>query len=166
MDLNYFLVYIQMSSSSSSSGPLVVPEAQGFIIVISRDLSDDELELLQSYGKVVKFDFKVYANIPLQSIKFEYFALDLRRSEDRQFLQQIPVDVLEQYNLISVCHSIQKGESYHEEIGVDNVLSKLPPRQAFKHEFDRMLMQKKISKPNAGISCIKSVFRLFNGQWN
>jgi hypothetical protein len=28
------------------------------------------------------------------------------------------------------------------------------------------LLQKKISKPNAGVSCIKSVFRLFNGQWN
>jgi hypothetical protein len=155
-----------MSSSSSSTASLVVPEAQAFIIVISRDLSEEESTLLRHYGKVVEFDFKVYTNIPLQSIQFDYFILDLRRSEDRHFLQQIPVNVLEQYNLISVCHSIQKGELYHEEIGVDNVLSKLPPQQAFKQEFDRMLMQKKISKPNAGTSCIKSVFRLFNGQWN
>ena len=157
-----------MSSSSGSILPsaLVVPEAQSFIIVISRDLSEEELDLLVHYGKVVEFDFKVYTNVPLQSIQFEYFILDVRRSEDRHYFQQIGVDILEKYNLISVCHSIQKNEEYHEELGVDNVLTKLPNRQAFKHDFDRMLMQKKISKPNVGASCIKSVFRLFNGQWN
>jgi hypothetical protein len=161
-----------MSVSSSSSQPavsqpvqqLVVPESEAFVIVCSRDLSEEELSLLKEYGRVVLFDSKVYAKI--QSLDFDYLVIDLRKSEDRHYLQQISVPVLEKYNLISVCHSIQKNEDYHQELGVDNVLSKLPPKQAFKQDFDRLLLQKKISKPNAGVSCIKSVFRLFNGQWN
>jgi hypothetical protein len=158
----------QASSSSSSVGGIqfVVPDTTTFIIVLSRDITDSELALLREYGKVVIFDHRVYTNIVLQAIDFDYFLLDLRKSEDRQYLQQIPINTLEKYNLVSLCHSVQKGEGYHEELGVDNVLTKLPPKQAFKPEFDRMLLQKKISKPNAGVSCIKSVFRLFNGQWN
>jgi hypothetical protein len=156
----------QAAQAASSGIQLMVPESTAFIIVLSRDLSDDEMELLKEYGRVVKFDHRVYTNIIIKAIDFDYFLLDLRNSEDRQYLQQIPVNVLEEYNLVSICHSVQKGEDYHQEIGVDNVLTKLPPKQAFKAEFDRMMLQKKISKPNAGVSCIKSVFRLFNGQWN
>lgn len=166
-----------MSSSSSQgavaaqaavSNPvaLVVPDNQAFIIVLSRDISDEELHLLREYGKVVTFDHLVYTNIPIKSIDFDYLLIDLRKSEHRRYLQQIPVLLLETYNMISLCHSIQKHEDYHQELGVDNVLSKLPPRQAFKPDFDMLLLQRKISKPNAGVSCIKSVFRLFNGQWN
>lgn len=163
-----------MSVSSSSSQPavsqpvqqLVVPESEAFVIVCSRDLSEEELSLLKEYGRVVLFDSKVYANIPIQSLDFDYLVIDLRKSEDRNYLQQISVPVLEKYNLISVCHSMQKNEDYHQELGVDNVLTKLPLKQAFKQDFDRLLLKKKISKPNAGASCIKSVFRLFNGEWN
>jgi|Laugresu1bdmlbsd_1035121.scaffolds.fasta_scaffold53574_2 hypothetical protein len=144
---------------------LVVPD-EAFIIAISRDLSDDEMDLLKEYGKVVVFHPKVYNNIPIESIDFDYLILDIRQSDDRHYLQRVNVQTLEKYNFVSVCHSVQKSEDFHEEMGVDNVLTKLPPKQAFKADFDRMMLQKKISKPNAGISCIKSVFRLFNGQWN
>lgn len=144
---------------------LVVPD-EAFLIAISRDLSDEEMALLKEYGKVVVFQPKVYNNIPIESIDFDYLILDIRQSDDRHYLQRVNVQTLEKYNFVSVCHSIQKSEEFHEEMGVDNVLTKLPPKQAFKADFDRMMLQKKISKPNAGISCIKSVFRLFNGQWN
>lgn len=156
----------QAAQASSSGIQLVVPDTSAFIIVLSRDLSDEEIELLKEYGKVVKFGHRVYTNITIQAIDFDYFLIDLRNSEDRQYLQQIPLHILEKYNLISICHSVQKNEEYHQELGVDNILTKLPAKQPFKAEFDRMMMQKKISKPNAGVSCIKSVLRLFNGQWN
>lgn len=145
---------------------LVVLDNQAFILAISRDLSDEEMELLKEYGKVVVFDAKVYTNIPIESVDFDYLVIDIRQSDDRHYLQRVNVQTLEKYNYVSICHSVQKNEDFHEEMGVDNVLTKLPPKQAFKNDFDRMMLQKKISKPNASISCIKSVFRLFNGQWN
>jgi hypothetical protein len=155
-----------LAQAAAQAPPLVVPDNQAFILVISRDLDKDELDLLKEYGKVVQFEAGIYTNIPIRALDFDYFIIDIRKSEDRYYFQSIPVQTLESYNLVSVCYSIQKSEEYHEEMGVDNVLAKLPPRQAFKADFDRLMLQKKISRPNGGVSCIKSVFRLFNGQWN
>ena len=164
-----------MSAVSSSSQPLaalpmqalVVPDNyKAFILVISRDLDSDELALLKEYGKVLQFEAGIYTNIPILSLDFDYFLIDMRRSEDRYYFQSIPVQTLARFNLVSICYSMQRSDEYHEDMGVENVLAKLPPKQAFRIDFDRLMLQKKISRPNGGISCIKSVFRLFNGQWN
>ena len=150
--------------------PLVVPAgkpdpAEKFIIVHSRDIEETDTELLREYGKVIMFDPLVYLNVPIQNLEFDYILLDLRRKEDRHYLQQIDSVVLENFNIVSICYSFEKSEEYHEEIGVENIMTKLPAKQAFKADFDRLLLQKKISKPRPAMSLFKSFLRLVKGDW-
>ena len=127
---------------------------------MTRDMKEEELQLLQHYGTVIKFEAKVYTNVPIQSLQFDYFILDIRNRDDRYYLQQIDANL---FHFISVCYSFEKYDDYHKEIGVENIMSKLPEKQAFKQDFNRLLLQKKISKPAVWKSCIKSFIRVFKG---
>lgn len=152
------------------SGPLMVPESkpangEAFLLVHTKDFSEEDLVLLREYGRVIVFDPKVYLNVPVQSLKFDYMLIDLRTREGRHYVQQIIQSEADRYNIVSVCHSFEKSDDYHQEIGVDNIITKLPDQQAFKEDFDLLLLKKKISKPNAAFSCIKSVLRFTNGVW-
>ena len=149
--------------------PLVVPSvrddpAERFIIVHSKDVEEENIALLKEYGKVILFDPLVYMNIPILSLEFDYLLLDIRRREDRYYFQQME-EYLIRYNIISYCYSIEKFEDIHEEIHSVNIMVKFPPKQAFKHDFDRLLLQKKISKPKPALSCFKSALRMFKGDW-
>jgi len=153
-----------------SEPPLVVPSVkkdlvEKFIIVYTKDIEEDELSLLKEYGKIIMFDPLVYTNINITSLQFDYFLLDLRRKEDRIYYQQIDSDLLELYNVVSYCYSFEKFDEIHEEVGVVNIMTKFPPRQAFKVDFDRLMVQKKISKPKAALSCFKSLLRMVKGDW-
>lgn len=150
--------------------PLIVPAgkddpADKFIIVHSKDIEENDLDLLREYGRVIMFDPLVYLNVPIQNLDFDYILLDLRRKEDRHYLQQIDPAVLEKFNIVSVCYSFEKLEEFHEEIGAENIMTKFPAKQAFKADFDRLLLQKKISKPRPAMSLFKSLLRLVKGDW-
>jgi hypothetical protein len=148
---------------------LVVPEAQdnkSFIIVISRDMEEADIALLKEYGRVIIFDHKVYRNVAINTLDFDYLIVDLREKEDRHYIEQMDAQVLENYNLVSLCYSFQTEDRFHDELSVDNIITKLPEKQAFKAEFDRLLLQKKITRPNATLSCIKSVIKVLQGDWN
>jgi hypothetical protein len=148
--------------------PLIVPavkQKERFIIAISKNLEEESLELLKEYGKVIQFENNIYNNIPIQTLDFDYFIIDLRRREDRHYLQQIDPIFLETIHVISICHFFEKEDEYHSDIGAENILSKLPDRQAFKDDFNRLLLLKKIKKPNALFSCVKGLFRVAKGDW-
>ncbi len=153
-----------------SEPPLVVPSVkkdlvEKFIIVFTKDIEEDELNLLREYGKIIMFDPLVYTNINISSLQFDYLLLDLRRKEDRIYFQQIDVDLLDAYNVVSYCYSFEKFDEIHDEVGVVNIMTKFPPRQAFKVDFDRLMVQKKISKPKPALSCFKSLLRMVKGDW-
>jgi hypothetical protein len=147
--------------------PLIVPPVKHnrIIIMITKDLEKEEIDLLKEYGRVILFDPRVYVNIPIHTLEFNYLVMDLRRREDRYYFQQIDESLLETYKIVSICHSFEKYDDYHEEVGVENILTKLPDKQAFKADFDRLLLQPKISKPRVVLSCIKSLVRLVKGDW-
>lgn len=162
--------HIEMNTLDQKVGdPLIVPAgnyedpADRFILVTTKDLEKEEIDLLKEYGRVILFDSKVYMNISIQRLTFDYFVLDIRKSDDRHYLMQIDKQYMDMYNVISFCHFFQKEDAFHEEVGVDNILTKLPIKQAFKNDFDRLLLQKRITKPQAALSCFKSVLRLFQG---
>ena len=151
--------------------PLIVPAgdkpnpANQFIIVISKDMPKEDISLLKEYGRVIVFERNVYHNVAINTLDFDYFIIDIRCNEDRHYFQQIDPNLLESMNVISYCYSIEKFDDYHNEIGVDNIITKLPSKQAFKLDFDRLILQKKISKPSIVFSCIKSFFRVVKGDW-
>ena len=150
-----------------SGAPLIVPAgnkinpSEQMIFVISKDMKEEELALLREYGRVIMFEYRVYVHVPIDTLEFDYFILDIRRREDRHYFQQIDPLTLRNMNLISFCHSFEKEDEIHLEMKVDNIITKLPDKQAFKIDFDRLLLQKKLSKPNAVASCFKAVFSVF-----
>lgn len=144
---------------------LVVHHINRFIIAHSTHVSDEEIALLREYGKVLVFDPSVYLNIPIHKLEFDYILLDLRRKEDRRYFQNIEHDALTQFHVVSYCYSFEKDEDFHEDLGSINIITKFPDRQAFKADFDRLLLQKKIAKPRAALSCFKSCLRLVKGDW-
>ena len=159
-----------MSFEEKKEEILVVPSGKlhvsgQFIIMQSKDIADTDIELLKEYGKVIRFDAKVYVNVPIQSLTFDYFIMDLRSKEDRMYYSQIDKEYLETCNVVTICHSFEKEEGYHDEIGVDNIISKFPEKQAFKADFDRLLLLKKISKPRPIYSFFKSCLRVVKGDW-
>lgn len=144
-----------------------VPLASGdkFLILQSKDIDEEEVALIKEYGRVIVFDPMTYMNVPIHTLAFDYMILDLRRKEDRIFFQQIDSSILDRYHVVSYCYSFQKDDEVHENLDVRNIMTKFPPRQAFKVDFDRLLRQKKITKPNSALSCFKSLLRVVKGDW-
>ncbi len=141
------------------------PEKEKFMFILTKDFDKEDIELLKEYGRVIIFNYKVYVNVPIDKLDFDYLILDIREREDRYYLQQLDPRLLESIHMISFCHSYEKFEEYHDEIGVKNIISKLPEKHAFKEEFNRLLLLKKIGKPRAMLSCYKSLLRLVKGNW-
>lgn len=147
--------------------PLIVPAgnkvnlSEQIIFVLTKDMTEEQLSLLREYGRVIVFEHKVYVNVPIVSLEFDYLIMDMRIKEDRDYFQQIDPNVIASMNIISFCHSFEKEDEIHDEIGSDNVITKLPEKQAFKSDFDRLLLLKKISKPRPVVSCVKGCFRIF-----
>jgi len=141
----------------------IQPVEKKIIFVITKNIVDEQLELLKEYGKVILFDNNIYNNINVSSLDFEYLVLDIREKGDREYLQKI--ENMDQFYIISICHSFERFEEYHAEMGVHNILTKLPPKQDYKSDFIKLLLQKKISKPSMTLSCYKSFIRLIKGNW-
>lgn len=122
-----------------------------FLLVCSRDLEQAELDILHSYGKVLIWR-PSYVNIPLAQHEFDYCIIDARRKEDRSLLSANPLDA---YHIVVITHKYLSLDDLAEDVGAENVISKLPQHQAFKSTFDRLLISKKVRSP----SCMKSIIR-------
>ena len=56
----------------------------------------------------------------------------------------------------------EKGSSFLDDLeDVFSVKSKLPPIQAFKKDFDALLLAKTIQKPNKVLNCLGFIFTIF-----
>jgi len=124
-----------------------------FILVVSRDLEQAELDILTSYGKVLVWR-PSYVNIPLEQHEFDYCIVDARRKEDRSLLAS---NALDSYHVVVITHKYLSLDDVASDVGAENIISKLPQHQAFKQTFDRLLISKKVRSP----SCLKSLIRFF-----
>jgi hypothetical protein len=76
-------------------GPLIVPAgnkvnpSEQIIFVLTKDMTEEQLSLLREYGRVIVFEHKVYVNVPIVSLEFDYLIMDMRIKEDRDYFQQI-----------------------------------------------------------------------------
>lgn len=122
-----------------------------FILACSRVIKPEELELIKSYGKVLVFH-ESYRNIPLASHQFDYAVFDLNQKVHRDTLAK---EELKKYNVVCVVGILDKHDDFVKDVSAVNCIHTFPQQQAFKSEFDRLLLAKKIRKP----SVLKTIWR-------
>ena len=125
--------------------------AKPFILACSRKLESAEMELLKFYGKVLVFHHS-FVNIPLSQHQFDYAVFDLHEKVHRDTLAK---EDLTKYNVVCVVGCLDKHDDFSQDIHAVNCVRTFPQRQAFKSEFDRLLLSHKIRAP----SMLKSMWR-------
>jgi hypothetical protein len=133
-------------------------EEKQFILVFESKHKPEDVSLLSTYGRVLEYD-NSYINIPLANHQFNYLCVDISEKQHRNLLQK---ENLDNYNVVVVCNWWQDDDDFVEDVKAQNILHSLPPKQAFKADFDRLLLSKKIRKP----SCTKTVLRVLKKALN
>ena len=124
-----------------------------FLLCLTRDIEPAELDLIRSYGKVFEFH-ESFRNIPLSSHQFAYAVFDLRLKVHRDALMK---EDLSPYHVVCLVGLLDRHDDTHRDIKAENLLRSIPERQAFKGDFDRLLLSAKIRKP----SVLKQTLRFF-----
>ena len=121
------------------------PSVKKFVLVITKDLTEDEIELFQSYGRFVSYKHDLHTNIDLFTIDFSYFVIDLREKNDVLYLQKFILPKINQVHFILYRHRFQNDNG----VSYSNQLTNIPPIQVNKEIFDQLLLQKEIVQTNA-----------------
>ena len=138
-----------------------------FLIICSRDLENEELSLLKLYGKVLEYD-NCHINIPLFDLieqnEANYVIFDIRQKEHRMAVSKASSEC-EKNNahLVGVVHSWEKLDDFLDDSNCENCMSSLPPKQAFKRDFDILLLQKKIRQPSILKNFVRNISNAFKG---
>lgn len=152
-------------NNANNSNFLASAENPVFLIVASRDLEDEEVALLNLYGKVLQYD-SCHVNIPLDQLitqnNANYLVFDVRDKNHRMAISKSSVQhENEHVHVIALVSSWEKLDDFIDDAGCENSLATLPPKQAFKNDFNTLLLEKKIRKP----SCAKNILRLVLKAW-
>jgi hypothetical protein len=124
-----------------------------FVICLSKDLSEDEVALLQYYGRTISYDHDIVNNIDLSTVDFSYFLLDLREATNRDYLQKIILPNVDKFHLILYKYSFQDDNGISFEVE----RSELPKKQVNSDIFNKLLLQPEIKSPNCILSLLKSI---------
>jgi hypothetical protein len=127
-----------------------------FMLICSRDIEQEELDLLQFYSKVLVYD-DCHINIPLDQLVNEsisYVIFDVRKKSHRMAISK---EMSENFHVVAIIHKWQEMDDFIDDANCENCLASFPPKQAFKRDFDKLLLERKIRKP----SCMKNIFRVF-----
>jgi hypothetical protein len=117
------------------------------------------------YGKVLQYD-SCHVNIPLDQLirqnNANYLVFDVRDKNHRLAISKSSIQhENENVHIIALVSSWEKLDDFIDDAGCENCLSSLPAKQAFKKDFNTLLLEKKIRKP----SCAKNVLRLVLKAW-
>ncbi len=157
---------VNVNSNENHHQHLSTNENQVFLIVSSRDLEEEEINLLNLYGKVLQYD-SCHVNIPLDQLiqqnNATYVIFDVRDKNHRMAISKATVQHdNENVHVVALVNSWEKLDDFIDDAGCENCLSSLPPKQAFKKDFNTLLLEKKIRKP----SCAKNILRVVLKAWN
>lgn len=152
-------------NKENENRPLASAENPVFLLVCSRDLEEEELNLLSLYGKVLAYD-KCHVNIPLDQLisqnRANYVTFDVRDKNHRMAISKaVDITSNKHVHTVAIVHSWEKLDDFVDDAGCENCLSSLPQKQAFKKDFDTLLLEKKIRKP----SCAKNMLRILLKAW-
>jgi hypothetical protein len=130
-----------------------------FILACSRLLKPEELELLKTYGKVLVWH-ESFRNIPLSQHQFDYGIFDLSEKTHRDTLAK---EDLTAYHVLCIVGLLDGYDDFASDLCAENLVRTFPHRQAFKKEFDRLLLAKKIRKPSVAKTILRFLCFLSDG---
>lgn len=138
--------------------PLDPPLVKQFILCISKDLTPDDLDLFKNINVEI-YDDQIHRNVPISSYPFDVLILDMREKGDRYtYMKEVQAN-RQLYNVVVYCHGFEKEEGHIED--PDNILSKLPEKQANKQDFLSLLLTKRVKKPRWYVSLFKCCFQAY-----
>ena len=135
------------------------PKGKPFILACSRLLTPEEQELLKLYGRLLVWDSS-FRNIPLKSHKADYMVFNLMEKVHRDTLAK---EDLSDYHVVCVVGLLDSYDDFASDLGAVNLVRTFPARQAFKGEFDRLLLCPKIRKPSLAKTILRFLCGLANG---
>lgn len=130
-----------------------------FLIIHSREVEQSEKELLKNYGDVLEWDSS-FQNIPLKNHKFDYCLLDIYSKDVRMLLMKTDLSL---YHTVILSKKWQSEDDFINDVQAENVLRSLPPRQAFKQDFDKLLLSVKIRSPSCAKSFLRVLLKVLTG---
>jgi hypothetical protein len=133
-------------------------DGKRFIIIHSRPMTQEEKDLLRSYGEVLEYS-PAYVNLPLAKLRFQYLLLDINLKESRVLLQKNSTD---DFHVVCLCRWWEQHLDFLKELHPENVLRHLPAKSPFVEDFNRMMLTSKVTSP----SCILAVWRLVKSALN
>lgn len=132
-------------------------EVKKLILVISKDLDENAMKLFKDF-KLLEYDHDIHANLPISAYDWEILVIDIREKGDRYCYLKEVVPNRNKYNVVVYCY----GFEYDLVDEPDNVLTKLPERQARKEDFYMLLLAKRIKKPRWYISLLSCILSTVN----
>jgi len=138
-----------------------VSENKRYIFCISKDLSSDDKENLKDNGRVLYYNHDLMSNLPPTSFDFDYLVVDLRDKNHRYFFLKEVKPIENKFYVILYCHKFEV-EDLSNLAHYDNVLTKLPMKQARKVDFNNLLLVERLPKPSCFLSLAKYIFRAYS----
>jgi len=130
------------------------------VIVITKDIPEEDMKVLKEYGKVLEYDNRIHANMPIDSYRWDYLIFDVRESGDRYELMRSVIPFKDKYKIIVYSYFFEKDEVIPE---ADNHLSSFPKIQAKREDYEALLLQKRLSKPRWWVSLFQCILGVYNG---
>jgi hypothetical protein len=131
----------QQTAALSNPDPT---DSKPFIICTTRDIPDEVITVLQSYGTVKSYDHDIHANISPQTLQFQYLILDFRTESDRLYFQQYIMPQGLAY------HCVLYHFDWENDMGVqfESEFSTFPKVQANRAKWDALLLSPPIKAPS------------------
>ena len=122
------------------------------VVILTRDIKPEELDLFKSYGKVIQYE-PCYNNIDLLQLDFQYLFLDLRKPDDRVYYQKHVAPLKDDVKEVLYHHPFEE----YDDFDVDVKRTKFPQKQATVDMFHQLLFQAQLPKPRACLSFLAKV---------
>jgi hypothetical protein len=128
-----------------------------FIIIHTKDLENDDYNLLKRYGKVDAYQAYhagLSCNELFNKLNLDYLTIDINNKLYKSFFEGIPNK--EDYLVVAIISKIQDYTTFYNDLEkiTRNILHKLPNECAFKNQFDQLLLMEKLHVPNDCCSCL------------
>ena len=147
---------IASSVASVANSVLPVPPVQAngslpMLVLISKDMQEDELAEFKKFGSVVIW-VEAWKNIPFSQLQqFDYLIVDVRLADARQQLAQ---EDASKYNVVHYVRWFQRLEDYIKKVP-GAVITDVPMACPSKTVFDQALLNEPLVEPSVIVSLLK-----------